>query len=152
MSSSGLRQAQKYPQLGSLYQVVGGEAHWHAIAMKRRTSTAIPEPTNKTERDEHTDVAGINDNRRHRARSQDERDDRLTAAEAYLAQLRQAALIAEAQDLARGVRHLSVVTGELETGDDVARIDQLTAAAWQGRDGAGTGTLVSVGDLQGWAG
>ena len=63
-------------------------------------------------------------------------DDRQSAAEAYLAQLRQAALIAEAEDLAHGVRHLSVVTGELETADDVTRIEQLTAAAWRGRDGA----------------
>ena len=63
-------------------------------------------------------------------------DHRLTAAEAYLAQLRQAALIAEAEDLACGVRHLSVATGELETADDVDRVEQLTAAAWRGRDGA----------------
>jgi hypothetical protein len=73
-------------------------------------------------------------------------EDRLSAAEAYLAQLRQAALIAEAEDLARGVRHLSVVTGELETGDDVARIEQLTAAAWQGRDGARMRTYRGGGD------
>ncbi len=55
-------------------------------------------------------------------------------AQAYLSQLRQAALIAEAEDLARGIRHLSVATGEFETAEDV--VEQLTAAAWRGRDGA----------------
>jgi hypothetical protein len=54
--------------------------------------------------------------------------DHLTAAEAFLAQLRQVALIGEAEDLARGVRHLSVVTGDFETADDVARVEELTAA------------------------
>jgi hypothetical protein len=34
------------------------------------------------------------------------------------------------------VRHLSVVTGEFETADDVQRVEQLTAAAWRGRDDA----------------
>ncbi|ORX21141.1 hypothetical protein [Mycobacterium xenopi] len=63
-------------------------------------------------------------------------NERLTAAEAFLSKLRQAALIAEAEDLAHGVRHLTVVTGDLETADDVARLDRLTAAAWQGREGA----------------
>lgn len=65
-------------------------------------------------------------------------DDRFTAAGAYLAKMRQAALVAEAEELAAGVRHLSVVTGELETGEDVDRLEQLTAAAWRGRDGART--------------
>jgi hypothetical protein len=62
--------------------------------------------------------------------------DRLTAAEAYLVQLRQAALVAEAEELASGVRHLSVVTGELETAEDADRLEQLTSVAHQGRDGA----------------
>ncbi|OCB23525.1 MULTISPECIES: hypothetical protein [Mycobacterium] len=56
--------------------------------------------------------------------------------EAYLEQLRQAELVAEAEDAAHGKRHLSVVTGDLETSDDVARVEQLTATAWAGRDGA----------------
>lgn len=61
---------------------------------------------------------------------------RHNAVEAYLEQLREAALVAEAQDAAHGKRHLSVVTGDLETRDDVARVEQLTAAAWAGCDGA----------------
>lgn len=64
------------------------------------------------------------------------RDERFTAAVSYLAKLRDAELVAEAEDLADGVRHLSVVTGDLESHDDVERIEQLTAAAWRGRDGA----------------
>lgn len=58
------------------------------------------------------------------------------AVEVYLEQLRLAELVAEAEDAAHGKRHLSVVTGDLETGDDVARIEQLTATAWAGREGA----------------
>ena len=46
------------------------------------------------------------------------------------------ALIGEAEDLARGIRHLSVVTGEFETADDVQRVEQLTAVAWGGCDDA----------------
>lgn len=64
--------------------------------------------------------------------------DRVTAAEAFLAQMRGAALVAEAEELAAGVRHLSVVTGQLESAEDVDRLDQLTAAAWRGRSGART--------------
>lgn len=63
-------------------------------------------------------------------------DQPLTGAEAHLQQLRSDALVAEAEDLARGIRHLSVATGDLETDEDVARIERLTAVAWQGRDGA----------------
>lgn len=62
--------------------------------------------------------------------------DRHTAAEAYLEQLNQAALLAEAEDLTHGIRHLSITTGQLETAEDVDRVEQLTAAAWRGRDGA----------------
>jgi hypothetical protein len=51
-----------------------------------------------------------------------------------LEQLARSSLIAEAEDLARGVRHLSIATGDPETDDDVARINQLTNAAWEGRD------------------
>lgn len=58
------------------------------------------------------------------------------AIEAHLEQLRQAELVAEAEDAAHGKRHLSVVTGNLETSDDVARVEQLTATAWAGREGA----------------
>lgn len=60
----------------------------------------------------------------------------VTAVEAFLRQLGQASLVAEAEDLAQGRRHLSVATGDLETADDVARVEQLTSRAWQGRDGA----------------
>ena len=63
-------------------------------------------------------------------------DEAFTAAEAYLEHLQQAALVAEAQDLASGIRHLSIVTGDLESDDDVRRVEQLTAAAANGRDGA----------------
>jgi hypothetical protein len=63
-------------------------------------------------------------------------DERFTAAAAYLAQLREAALVAEAEDLAVGIRHLSVVTGDLESDADVRRLQQLTAAAVRGREGA----------------
>lgn len=47
-----------------------------------------------------------------------------SAVEAYL------------EDAAHGKRHLSVVTGDLETSEDVARVEQLTAVAWAGREGA----------------
>ncbi|GAB4973416.1 MULTISPECIES: hypothetical protein [Mycobacterium] len=63
-------------------------------------------------------------------------DERITAAEAFLAEIQHAALVAEAEDLAAGMRHLSVVTGDLESEDDVRRLEQLTTAAWRGRDGA----------------
>lgn len=63
-------------------------------------------------------------------------DERLTEAEAYLVQLREAALVAEAEDLAGGIRHLSVVTGDLESDGDVRRLEQLGTAARRGRDGA----------------
>lgn len=64
-------------------------------------------------------------------------DAHFTAVEAYLAQLRQAALVAEAEDLATGIRHISIATGELESDDDVRRLEQLAAAAACGREGAG---------------
>lgn len=57
-------------------------------------------------------------------------------ANALLAHLQQAALVAEAEDLAAGVRHLSVATGDLESEDDVQRLNQLTEAANRGSDGA----------------
>ncbi|MEY8019116.1 hypothetical protein [Mycobacterium servetii] len=63
-------------------------------------------------------------------------DNLFNAVEAYLAQARQAALVDEAEDLAAGIRHLSVVTGDLESDDDVRRLEQLDAAARCGRDGA----------------
>lgn len=47
-----------------------------------------------------------------------------------LEQLAVASLLAEAEDLTRGVRYLSVATGDPETDDDLARINALTAAAW----------------------
>ena len=63
-------------------------------------------------------------------------DPRWNAAEAFLARQQEATLIAEAEDLTHGVRHLSILTGQLETSEDVDRVEQLTAAAWRGRDGA----------------
>lgn len=45
----------------------------------------------------------------------------------HLEQLYRAALIAEAEDLAHGLHHLSIATGDPETDDDINRITQL---AW----------------------
>lgn len=63
-------------------------------------------------------------------------DPRLNAAQAFIAHQQEAALIAEAEDLTHGVHHLTVVTGQLETSEDVDRVEQLTATAWRGRTGA----------------
>lgn len=63
-------------------------------------------------------------------------DPRLNAAQAFIARQQEAALIAEAEDLTHGVHHLSIVTGQLETSEDVDRVEQLTATAWRGRAGA----------------
>lgn len=63
-------------------------------------------------------------------------DPRLNAVEAFLARQRETALIAEAEDLTHGARHLTIVTGQLETAEDVDRVEQLTATAWRGRPGA----------------
>ena len=43
----------------------------------------------------------------------------------HLEQLYRAALIAEAEDLAHGLHHLSIATGDPETDDDINRITQL---------------------------
>ena len=59
-----------------------------------------------------------------------------TVADPYLVRLREAALVAEAEDLVNGIRHLSIATGDLESDDDVRRLEQLTTAAGRGRDGA----------------
>lgn len=63
-----------------------------------------------------------------------------------LEQLAAASLVAEAEDLTRGVRHLSIATGDPETEDELARINTLTAAAWTSRPGAATTSIRGGGD------
>lgn len=58
-----------------------------------------------------------------------------------LERLAVASLVAEAEDLTRGVRYLSVATGDPETDDDLARINTLTAAAWTPRPNAATTSI-----------
>ncbi|MCV6992103.1 hypothetical protein H7I87_03125 [Mycobacterium timonense] len=58
-----------------------------------------------------------------------------------LERLAVASLVAEAEDLTRGVRYLSVATGDPETDDDLARVNTLTAAAWTPRPGAATTSI-----------
>lgn len=55
-----------------------------------------------------------------------------------LEQLAVASLVAEAEDLLRGVRYLSIATGDPETDDDLARVNALTSAAWTPRADAAT--------------
>lgn len=55
-----------------------------------------------------------------------------------LEQLAVASLLSEAEDLTRGVRHLSIATGDPETDDELARINALTAAARTARTDAAT--------------
>ncbi|EHB48761.1 HNH endonuclease [Mycolicibacterium rhodesiae JS60] len=50
-----------------------------------------------------------------------------------LEQLARDALLAEAEDLARGVRHVSVATGDPETDHDVALVNAFTNAVWSAR-------------------
>lgn len=58
-----------------------------------------------------------------------------------LERLAVASLVAEAEDLTRGVRYLSVATGDPETDDDLARINTLTAAVWAPRPNAATTSI-----------
>lgn len=58
-----------------------------------------------------------------------------------LEQLAVASLLAEAEDLTRGVRYLSIATGDPETDDDLARINALTAAAWTPAPDAATTSI-----------
>lgn len=58
-----------------------------------------------------------------------------------LEQLAVSSLLAEAEDLTRGVRYLSVATGDPETDDELARINALTAAAWTAAPGAETTSI-----------
>ena len=59
-------------------------------------------------------------------------DNRPTPAEAYLKSQLEAALVQEADNLACGIRHLTVVTGQLERPHDIALVEKLTAAAQRG--------------------
>ena len=59
----------------------------------------------------------------------------MMTAEQYVEAMRQAALLSEADELTRGIRHLTV-TGEHETADDRALIQQLTEAAQRGHANA----------------
>ncbi|MEU0497960.1 hypothetical protein [Mycobacterium sp. NPDC006124] len=58
-----------------------------------------------------------------------------------LEQLAVSSLLAEAEDLTRGVRYLSVATGDPETDDELARINALTAAAWTAAPDAETTSI-----------
>lgn len=58
-----------------------------------------------------------------------------------LEQLAAASLVAEAEDLTRGVRYLSIATGDPETDDELTRINALTAAARTPRPGAATTSI-----------
>lgn len=58
-----------------------------------------------------------------------------------LEQLAGSALLSEAEDLTRGVRYLSVTTGDPETDDELSRINAFTAAAWRGRGAARTTSI-----------
>lgn len=58
-----------------------------------------------------------------------------------LERLAAASLLAEAEDLTRGVRYLSIATGDPETDDDLARINTLTGAAWAPRPDAATTSI-----------
>lgn len=53
-----------------------------------------------------------------------------TAAHAFLQQLREHALIDEAQDLAHGTRHLSIAHGQPETDDEMSRLQTISERAW----------------------
>jgi hypothetical protein len=63
-----------------------------------------------------------------------------------LEQLAVVSLVAEAEDLTRGVRHLSIATGDPETDDELARINALTDAAWTARADAATTSIRGGGD------
>lgn len=52
--------------------------------------------------------------------------------EAYFEAQQQAALLSEAIDLALGIRHLTITTGDIQTAADAALIEQLSAAARRG--------------------
>ncbi len=52
-----------------------------------------------------------------------------------------ASLLTEAEDLTRGLRYLSVATGDPETDDELARINALTAAAWTPAPDAATTSI-----------
>jgi hypothetical protein len=54
----------------------------------------------------------------------------VSAAEAFLQQLRDDALVTEAQALAHGVRHLSLVHGQPETDDQMSRLQSVADRAW----------------------
>jgi hypothetical protein len=58
-----------------------------------------------------------------------------------LEQLAATALVAEAEDLTRGVRYLSVATGDPETDDELARINTLTDTAWIPQPDAATTSI-----------
>ncbi|MGH3583422.1 MAG: hypothetical protein ACRDUB_17655, partial [Mycobacterium sp.] len=57
-----------------------------------------------------------------------DRESLLDPSAGLLEQLAVASLVAEAEDLTRGVRHLSIATGDPETDDELARINALTDA------------------------
>ncbi|MEX7472193.1 hypothetical protein AB4Z39_21045 [Mycobacterium adipatum] len=78
-----------------------------------------------------------NDPQPSRGRHRD-RETNLDESIGLLEQLAVASLLSEAEDLTRGVRHLSIATGDPESDDDLARINALTTAARTDRNDAAT--------------
>lgn len=70
----------------------------------------------------------------------------MATAEAHLQHLRQEALLAEAEDAAHGARWITIVTGDLETDGDAARLEQLSQAGWRDRPDAQTTRSVGGND------
>lgn len=60
-------------------------------------------------------------------------DEQAPFGEQLIRQLQQQALLAEAEEAARGILHLTVDTGDPETDEDLARIHALHEFAWAGR-------------------
>lgn len=75
-----------------------------------------------------------------------DRESLLDPSAGLLEQLAVASLVAAAEDLTRGVRHLSIATGDPETDDELARINALTDAAWTARADAATTSIRGGGD------
>ncbi|AQA06969.1 hypothetical protein ACORG1_34260 (plasmid) [Mycobacterium sp. TJFP1] len=80
----------------------------------------------------------MNDDPQHYCGRHRDREADLDETAGLLEQLAVASLLSEAEDLTRGVRHLSIATGDPETDDDLARINALTTAARDDRTDAKT--------------
>lgn len=75
-----------------------------------------------------------------------DREALLDQSTGLLEELAVASVVAEAEDLTRGVRHLSIATGDPETDDELARVNALTDAAWTARADAATTSIRGGGD------